>query len=478
MRLTNCFLPILALFCLGLPACSGSDDIIPGEKEPLAPEKKYDAVFSMAIQQNHKNDTDTKAADDTESYNWKSYDYITNLNLIVFDANEQLVAFKETKVPEGDASAFGIRETDTLHVPSGRVKVLVLANVDIAPELKKMGTSLRDFTALRGTLKQEVVGKLSMSSDLLTFDLRTGWNFAGFGSQKGNTTVTYKDNPVQGLELTGQPVKLVRNISSVFLYGLSLKPALDFKGYGKVEFHLKSLFLANVKTVSQIFDPAGDKWGSVEVPSSEVKWASGAFDDVTGGLKENQADLWNSLFYDFMNPPADVAAYNELYFYLKGFWNSVFQNGGLIDGRDLQGNLAPIRLICEPQADIATFNHSAGGGIPVGVNFYVYENKREEDDHTLMVVCGDYTYTPVKGQPPVTLKNRYYTIAVNKDGKNEDANSETKHTYIRKNYQYSIVLTVAGPGSDKPYDKLSTAHVSAQIKVRDWDEVNMDPSVD
>lgn len=477
MRLTNCFLPILALFCLGLPACSGSDDIIPGEKEPTVPEKKYDAVFSMAIQQNRKSDADTKAAGGRASSNWKSHDYITNLNLIVFDADEQLVAFKEAIVPQEDASAFGIRETDTLHVPSGRVKVLVLANVDIAPELKRKGTSLRDFGALRGTLDEEVVGKLSMSSDLMTFDLRTGWNFAGFG-QKGNTTVTYKGNEVQGLELTGRPVKLVRNISSVFLNGLELQPSADFKGYGEVVFHLKSLFVANVKTVSKIFDPAGDKWGSVEVPSSEAEWASGAFGDQTGALKENEGRVRPSLFYDFVTPPVDVPAYNELYFYLKGYWDFVLREG-YIDGRDKEGNLSPVRLVCKAGDDKAQINLGNGAGMPVGVDFYVYENKSEEDDHTLLVVCGDYTYTPVKGQPPVTLKDRYYTVVVNKDGKNEDLDPDAEvHTYIRKNYKYAVNLTVAGTGSDSPYDKLSTAHVSAQIKVRDWDEVNMDPSVD
>lgn len=474
MKLTNCFLPVLALFCLCLPGCSGSDDIIPGVEEPPVPEKEYDAVFSMAIHQNQKNETKAGALD-----HWKSYDYITNLNLIVFDANEQLVAFKESRVPEGDVSAFGIRETDTLHVPSGRVKVLVLANVDIAPDLRKMGTSLRDFGALRRTLDKEVIGRLSMSSDLLTFDLRAGWNFAGFGSKKGNGTISYKGEVINdALELTGQRVKLVRNVSSVFLYQLRMEPASDFKGYGDVSFRFKSIYVANVKTVSGIFDLGGDKWGSVEVPSPEAAWGTGAFGEGTGELKTNQATVWKSFFYDLVNPPADIAAYNELYFYLNGFWNAVFENNGYIDGRDTEGNLEPVILVCPKDQDVADVSRGHGGGIPVGVDFYVYENKNEEDDHTLLVICGDYTYTPVKGQPPVTLKDRYYTVVVNKDGNTEDSDDETRHTYIRKNYNYSIILTVAGPGSDKPYDKRSTAHVSAQIKVRDWDEVNMDPTVD
>ena len=35
-----------------------------------------------------------------------------------------------------------------------------------------------------------------------------------------------------------------------------------------------------------------------------------------------------------------------------------------------------------------------------------------------------------------------------------------------------------GPGSDTPYDIQNTAHMSALVKVKDWDVVNQEEEVD
>lgn len=466
MKLVNYFLPFLSL-CLLVSSCS-KDEII---DTTITPEKEYNAVLSLVIKGDDDTQTQTKA--DAKAAKFVSYYYIERLSIAVFDVQNKLLAFKEST--DETESVNGVASVGEISVPAGRVKVLVLANAIIPEQLKAVDTPLSEYEKLRVNLEDEIVGKLTMSSGVLTYDLKAGNNFVGYG-KKNDTEIEVKGEKIKGFELTGSPIELIRNISNLQLDVLALHPSSNFMGYGKVSFHFKALFVANVKSRSYLFSTS-DKWGPVEVPAAEANWFAGAYPTETGDLKENQSTLKKTLFYDFVTPPVDIPDYNAHYPNLNGIWDYLLSMSN-IDGRDKNGNLTPLMLtFSQGSSKPSQIHHSSGAGIPWGVNFFIYENKNETDDHTLLIVQGDYTYTPEKNGKPVTLKDRFYTVIVNKDGTSDDTSS-TKHTYVRKNYYYGIVLTINGPGSDKPYDRLSTSHINAAVKVRDWHVVEMKPDVD
>ena len=123
---------------------------------------------------------------------------------------------------------------------------------------------------------------------------------------------------------------------------------------------------------------------------------------------------------------------------------------------------------------------SYGPLIPLGTYFYVYENMlKQSDNRTLLIVKGDYTYEPVEKEKKVVLKDRYYAVTINKKGESVDLSGGTpEHIYVKRNNVYNVILTIMGPGSDTHYDIQNTAHMSALVKVKDWDVVNQEEEVD
>ena len=77
------------------------------------------------------------------------------------------------------------------------------------------------------------------------------------------------------------------------------------------------------------------------------------------------------------------------------------------------------------------------------------------------------------------LKDRYYAVTINKEGESVDLSGRApEYLYVKRNNVYNVILTIMGPGSDTPYDIQNTAHMSALVKVKDWDVVNQDEEVD
>lgn len=443
-------------FLLACTFFSCSSDDTPGVE---VPERVYDATLSLVIKDKGKNQK-TKATVDYNASNVKSaisY-FVNNLSLAVFDT-EGLVAFEEVQaelVKGKYESALNIKD---VNIPSGNLKVLVLANVIVPEDLKAMNTSIDQYKLLSGDLDGEKNGYLTMSSGILAYSAAAGKNYIGFES----------DAVTDGVIIDTKPIELVRMVADVYLEYLKLDPSDNYKSQ-LTTFTLKKIFVANVKKSSLLV--SDESWGAVE--KLDAGWWSGNT-SMNGSLDAKNSEEKSFFCYDLENAPEDKAAYNKTYPYLNGIWDLSLDNGG-----DILGKNGSVSLKKPSEA-----SHLGYSYFPLGVNFYVYENMQSEY-HTLLVVQGDYTYTPEGESLPITLEDRFYTVVINKDGKstifNADLNvtktEDVGHQYVRRNYKYAIFLTVAGPGSDNPYNIQASTHISAQVTVRNWDVVNMEEEVD
>lgn len=456
---------------VGLFSCS-DDHVIDENPEP---EIVYDATLSIALKNDAAN-AKTKADADGIWYP----NTVKNLSVAVFQKGI-LVGFGEA------VNQNGVYKLEDIEVPSGAIKLVVLANTKLESNLKQKGvTAISLYENLKSNLGTEISGNLSMSSGFLNFDLRAGQNYIGYSSKQGNIDADNDGNAIAaGVELKGTPIQLIRNISRVFLYHLDVNPTKDeYKGYGEVSFQLKEIFLTNVKSCSKSIWTASDDEAktTVEVVGDEADlpinggdkfwWNGGSI-----GVAPEDATKKEFLGYDFVTPPNDIEAYNQKYFHTNRRWVDVFS----YYKHTIDGTNGPLIAINNAKSRLGF-----GAGLPLGVDFFVYENTNGNTP-TAMVIKGDYTYYPVKNGAAVTISDTYYTIIINEEGKsanyktNDDEGSSTDIVdytdvpkYIHQNNEYVINATVVGPGSKKPLD----AHISAEIVVKNWDVVEQNEEVD
>ena len=423
------------------------------------PERVYDATLSLTIKDNGKN-IGTRA--DIGIGNIKDkYDlqvFVNKLFLAVFDANGILVSTSEVETKKNDddkyESALHINE---VKIPSGKLQLLLLANVTVPQELKVInaepGITIDDYKKLSNQLDNEKNGYLTMNSGILEYNAAAGQNYIGVSE----TT--------DGFVIDKDPIKIVRNISDVLLYSLSLRPSSNYKG-SSPKFTLKKIFVANVKNSSSLV--SDNYWGKVE--DSDAGWWSG-YTEQTGALNAPGAEEKNFLCYDVEKAPTSMEEYNKRFPYLNQWWDLAPEGG---------------KILGKSETVIVTPEHglSYGGGFPLGVNFFVYENM-DAKYHTLLVVQGDFEYIPEGTDKLIKYTDRFYTVVINKDGVSDhfvdgslSERVDVGHKFIKCNYQYVIYLTVAGPGWDNPYDEKANAHVSAQVTVKNWDIVDMEEEVD
>lgn len=457
---------------VGLFSCS-DDHVIDENPEP---EIVYDATLSIALKNDAAN-AKTKADVDVDGIWYPNA--VKNLSVAVFQKGI-LVGFGEA------VNQNGVYKLEDIEVPSGAIKLVVLANTKLDDNLKQKNvTTISSYENLKSNLGTEISGNLSMSSGFLNFDLRAGQNYIGYGSQPGNINADKDGHSIAaGVELKGSPIQLIRNISRVFLYHLDVKPTKDeYRGYGKVSFQLKEIFLTNVKSCSKSIWTASDDEAetTVEVFGDEADlpinsgdkfwWNGGSI-----GVAPDDATKKDFLGYDFVSPPGDIKGYNSKYFHTNHRWESVLGDDYAIAGTD--GKL------------VATNDDNNrlgyGGGLPLGVDFFVYENT-DKKTPTAMVIKGDYTYFPVEDGEAVTISDTYYSIIINEKGRSANYNTSNDGgpsteivdytevpRYIHQNNEYVINATVVGPGSNKP----SEAHISAEVVVKNWDVVEQSEEVD
>ncbi|MCD7849425.1 MAG: ABC transporter permease [Parabacteroides sp.] len=333
--------------------------------------------------------------------------------------------------------------------PSGGVSILLIANLEsgqgsvletLENSVKSLNATdrlkIEDVLRLATVLGKEGKDKgLTMSSKVLNVTLEPGNNFIGFGEAYALAN--------GGKEVFGEdPVELVCTVAAINLEGIILpeNPDAEKPEYKSVRFQLDSVFVANVKSTAGL-----GTWGDVtSIEQSPLK-ADGTLDPTYYLAPENYAK----------------------------------QTGSLKTG-DAKGDDSMLKVFSQsiPAADGTGFTW-ANTEIPP---CYVYPNQAGETDgpkfnYTLLVLRGDYTYSIGGKQEPE--RNRYYTVIVNDERSGSlDYTASSEHKHIRRNTKYNVTLTIAGSGSDKPFDPAAFAHVAAKVKVADWNVIEIDQPVD
>lgn len=463
---------IFFILAVALMSCS-SDDIENDERieKPI----ELNATLSLSI----ANSVQTKAEYTGEFVN---PDRIRKLSLAVF-VNDKLLVFSESATEEAEEN---VTEITNVRVAAGHVKLVLFANCDLdklgRQALREKGTNISEYENLQIKLKDEQNRKrfensgtgLTMSSKILEYDLAAGHNYIGFEQQDIS----------EGHIVSSKKIELHKNVSKVELDVVYLDPSDNYKGKGDVTFTLKEIFMANVKQYSRLISDADNR---VEVyPSSENDfWLCGDYADATGALKENKAIKADYLKYSLLNPPTDFDDMNAKYPFLN---NDAMVCSGVIAGRDENGQNISVSATYKQGMNGETphIGGSVSGGtaLPIGTYFYVYENYHTEGSpRTLLIVKGDYTYEPVEKGKKVTLEDRFYAVTINKEGESQvmsggNYQGKPDHNYVKRNNIYYVNLTVKGPGSDSSYDIQEAAHMSALVKVKDWDVVDQNEEVD
>lgn len=458
---------IFFILAVALMSCS-SDDIENDERKEKPIE--LNATISLSI----ANSVQTKAENTGDLV---SLNGIKRLSLAVFVKN-RLLSLTES-VTDGDES---VTQITNIPVTAGHVKLIVFANYDLSSTtLAKKGTDIEEYKNFQISLEQEQNSKLkdlsgkglTMSSDILEYDLAAGHNYIGFEQKEIS----------EGHIVTSNKIKLHKNVSRVEVDVVYLDPSENYKGKGDVTFTLKEIFVANVKKYSRLISD-GDN-GVEAYPSSENDfWLCGDYADATGALKENKAIKAGYLKYSLLDPPTNFDEMNVRYPFLN---NDVMVCSGAIAGRDENGQKISVSATYTPEmtGDKPHVGDISGGvALPIGTYFYVYENYHTEDTpRTLLIVKGDYTYEPVEKGKKVTLEDRFYAVTINKEGESQvmsggNLQGTPDHNYVKRNNIYYVNLTVKGPGSDSSYDIQEAAHMSALVKVKDWDVVDQNEEVD
>lgn len=490
------FLVLLTSF---LFSCSNDDEIKNNPQVSPVEVYDYDAYLSLAVR--HK-DVPTKAS--TPSLvNFP--ERIKKLSLAVFSyESEKLMAFKEIEAKENES----LSQVMDVKVASGTVKLLLIANYDDIPEewynpnptnadTKGIGlTTIDDFLneLTPTTLDKELNGYLTMSSGVLNFNLRAGYNFIGCSQTTGDVIIEGKE----GVELLGQELysekyvsklKMHRTISRVQIGELTLDPKKEYgdttKG-GEVKFFLDKIFVANVKNKSKVI--AENTSGIVEYPTENNKsfWLCGDYADIKGALKDVEATKIEWLGYDFesydrFENTSSKDARDQLFvdFPFVNYYD--FGISGKTDNRKETELHKPFQ-----EGFSSTIRHDAKAHFPVGMFFYVYENNQLEpgaNNHTLMIIKGDYHYKKDKASQWIEVNDCFYTVAINENGSyiyndNKIDKIDVDHKYIKRNHQYVLELNIKGPGNDSAYDKKQSANISANVKVLPWDVIIMNEEVE
>lgn len=455
MKLKSCFV----LMCMMAAMLSCSDNDEPQIEQPKQP-VIADVSLALAAQTADRVLKTLKADDGTE--NTIGDGTISSLTAVVFVADESGVygksgyktgdiVFMATKsfteqVEEAQISGIGLA--------ADHVEILLIANAEsdliasissLLDENKGIGHNNKETVFSKTTLLSNEVeytkigGKgLTMTKLLSNIQLLPGNNFIGF-ADKGNTVTS---GGISGTELYGNKVEVVRTVSRVELNSLKLESSDKFES---VSFKLDTVFLANVKSLSGISD-GRTLSGGFELENVEV--AFNGKDDF----------YW----------VGDKAWENETGIYKVGKAQSQPFLMAKIDGN---------KLLVNNSLDNTTLK-----GLK-NKYFYVYSNLKGEvpadntgNNYTLLIVKGDYTHK-VEGKD-VTLGDRYYTVIVNDPAFRGAGESGPGYDHIRRNTKYWVNLTIAGSGSDKPYDPSAYAHVSAQVVVTPWTVVKIDETVD
>jgi len=418
-------------------SCSDNDSSSSGKKEIV-----YDATLTLAV--SHDTQTVTKA--DATATNGN--DFIQKLSIAVFQ-NDVLVQYKDT------TNTAGVYEIREVKVPAGVVKVIMFANANRINGIVGT-TTFTEFVNQKLSLSDEINGYLAMTSGVLDQTLRAGQNYVGYATSTGAVSVDHNGTSIAGYELTGSKINMYRYISQIELTKIILDPSETFKAdISAASFEVDSLFFASVKSSSNIVA------ANSSYEDSNAAFWNGAYSSINGSMKNiTTGEDKSFLLYDFTQNWT-ISDLQSLY----GFDRKLY----FTDTRSIDKNIV---LNWSGTA----VSQSAASDF-LGSYAYVYENT-DVNNPTLLVVKGKYSYTVKGSNTAVTLPDRYYAVIVNDPNQNRKFEGTISHNYIQHNNIYKIELTIAGPGSDKPFDPLPIAAINSKVTVEKWKVVNMNSDVD
>lgn len=449
-------------------SCSDNDEPVNLTITPVVP----DATLSLAVQTDGRVKTKGGFIADGAAVGKITWDFqVKNLTLVVF--NNGGGAYSDSNVPVGSVAAVatqnysGEKITDApiieqADLASGSAFLLLLANLP-TDKINELATSsnsanpaerksIKEVLQMTTDLSIENSGNgLSMSSALIPVTIVPGINYVGFGP-------TGRIDPADGIgvgtEIHGPtPVELVRRVAAINLEGIILPENPDAKKpeYKSVRFKLDSAFVANVKSTAGL-----GTWGEdVKFIEQAPVFDNGVsnylapedFANLTGSLKTGISTGDNTMLYDLKFSQNISATQGE------------GENGTTLAWKNENNAVVP--------------------------PCYVYPNQDGQTgvdgkkNYTLLVLKGDYTYSINNEEK--TEYDRYYAVIVNDTslGGTVDSNDESKeNVHIERNTKYTITLQILGSGSATPFDPPAFAHVAAQVKVADWNVIEIDQPVD
>ncbi|WP_106831535.1 fimbrial protein [Parabacteroides pacaensis] len=434
---------LLTIVSGGLFACSSDEAPVSGGEEPALKKGR----LALSVRSDKTDATLTKAdAPDAD---------VKTLTLGIFGEEWQIVhTSSATSLPDEDGNKNIDETTEPCSVYAGDAQIVVVANASAALQAKLAGaTSIDEFLSQISELSEETLGStgkgFTMSSKVFTvkFIGDNTLNYIGYGGKGDAVTTTHGE----GIEIYGStPVDLVRDVASVSLNSLTLS---NEGNYNSSAFKLKEVFIANAKSLSLVASSA--EWGGIEKEFSTFPADYGKY--------------WVGKTFE---PALDQGSYKTG---TQTTNSSLFQAAIATEGNELSLKTGGISSWTTTDLSHPT---------AIGRKFYVYENQKGETgetskkNYTLLVIKGDYTYTLDNGEDMV-LTDRYYPFIINDP---EDSATEydgiEKHSYIKRNCQYEIDLTIAGPGSEYPYEPMISTNLSVGVKIVPWNVKRMHEEVE
>lgn len=428
--------------CL-LAACSNDDDPVKTiEAEP-------DATLSLIVDNGEDASLRATKAGSIPDFGNLDKD-IKTLTLAVF--NQGAYEDKEIGVLVACKTSDDADKVEGLEVHSGLVDVVVLGNLPNSVKLKVDETMLSDvIEEVQSVSLKDEKERLTMGSAVHRVILQSEKvNCMGYSDSeiKDKNLISNKYVSVFQSQGSNPGIKMYRNVARIQLNSINFQPLPEYAN--GAELTINNLFVANVKSKTRL--TAADEWGDVEwtTPSiddeAEKFWYCGKFADAEGVLKEGKATKYDLLSVDLINRPS---------------------NGG-------KENKDKIVILKKDQSCDAAGRE---GGV-IGKTFYVYENKDEQKNHTLLVLSGTYKYIPENQTEPKTLPV-FYAVTVNKpgEGKLEGGTGELT-PYIKRNFNYSVNVIIKAPGSKDSYNPDMSANLSTSVEVLPWNVVVIDEEVE
>lgn len=303
----------------------------------------------------------------------------------------------------------GAPEVKDIECSAGERTLVVLANVPASMDL--VGKTKKELEKLTYELAKddETHNKLLMTSEFTSITLKAGKNYYGYANSVGN--------PADEHISVGAPLQIKRVHAAIAFEGVKVTFKPEYKDYN-VKFDDGMVFALIAKKNSMIF-------GSSLYNAANQDYLYGVH--VTSGSLT----------------PAN---------YTEAAW--------------LKTAIS--------QADIKDSDMKKG--------FYVLENASKEHP-TILCLKGTLVQ---KNNDPLTPEQMakafaagwivsetdattYYPVIINATSNNYSYNGGTERDKIVRNTKYNVVLTITGPGTNKPEDKTDEkANLDVLCKIVDW----------